>query len=454
MKATEYVPELLFVLESCIVDKLNTNHILENVPLNTLTHWEKESPILEEELRKTNYYEEQFKLLYPLTYDRLISISREGRFRIERGWRSLLLNLHNRYTQYERVWKETIFPQTERPFNSVSLQDEFGVDCMYQYFPAEQRIRKCGWNDSMTDTVTERYFQLPKESITVQLFSVPFQDLCLVLINNQELFLMQMQRHKDDRQDMRRWALTHNHFPEHPDDFVLPKSLFQSPKLKSVLVAAATQECFSVILNGKTTLFFDSTVKQKQSHQHWRQLLSDEIYEPNHCPNLETVITASCFVLDEFLLIATNDGVLRARPRSNFKSEYYVENINSQAHQMASLFNIVAIIHSYHILEVKCAQKIETDPFLQLNTLYKTNNVDCEHPPLLFGPYVLFKCLDGMFYKVSYESSSFIREEIYIPSHPGSKILSIKSANWRYLSIVAQDQLTKKTSDMYLRSDF
>jgi hypothetical protein len=79
---------------------------------------------------------------------------------------------------------------------------------------------------------------------------------------------------------------------------------------------------------------------------------------------------------------------------------------------MASLFNIVAIIHSYHILEVKYAQKIGTDPFLQLNTLNKTNNVDCEHPPLLFGPYVLFKCLDGMFYKVSYESSSFIREEI------------------------------------------
>jgi hypothetical protein len=60
----------------------------------------------------------------------------------------------------------------------------------------------------MTDTVTEGYFQLPKESITVQLFSIPFQDSCLVLINNQELFLMQMQRHKDDRQDMRRLALT------------------------------------------------------------------------------------------------------------------------------------------------------------------------------------------------------------------------------------------------------
>jgi hypothetical protein len=144
--------------------------------------------------------------LYPLTYDRLISIPKEGRFRIERGWRSLLLNLQNRHTQYERVWTETIFPQTERPFNSISLQDEF--DSMYQYFPAEQRLRKCGWNDGMTDTVTEGYFQLPKESITVQLFSIPFQDSCLVLINNQELFLMQMQRHKDDRQDMRRLALT------------------------------------------------------------------------------------------------------------------------------------------------------------------------------------------------------------------------------------------------------
>jgi hypothetical protein len=55
MKATEYVPELLLVLESCIVDKLNTNHILKNVPLNTLTHWEKESPILEEALSHSNY---------------------------------------------------------------------------------------------------------------------------------------------------------------------------------------------------------------------------------------------------------------------------------------------------------------------------------------------------------------------------------------------------------------
>jgi hypothetical protein len=446
---SENVPELLLVLESCIVDNLNTSHILKNVPLNTLTHWEKESPILEEALSQSNYYEEQFKLLYPLTYDRITSIPKEGRFRIERGWRSLLLNLQNRHTQYERVWKETISPQTERPFHSISLQDEFGVDSMYQYFPAEQRLRKCEWNDGMTDTVTERYFQLPKESSIVQVFSLPFQDSCLVLINNQELFLIQMQRHKDDRQDMRRWALTHNHFPEHPDDFVLPKSLFQNPKLKSVLVAAATQDCFSVILNGKTVLLFDSSTTNK-TPQHWRHLLTNEVYEPNHCPNLETVITASSFVLDEFLLVATSDGILRARPRSNPKSEYYIENFHSQIHQMVSLFNIIAIVHSYHILEVKLASNTERDPFVQLNTLYTTNNVDCEHPPLLFGPYVIFKCLDGTFYRISYESSSFVQEEIRIPSHPGSKILSIKSANWKYLSVVAQDQLTKKTTDMYL----
>jgi hypothetical protein len=92
---TENVPELLLVLESCIVDKVNIGHMLKNIPLNTLTHSEKESPILQEELTKVNYYEEQFKLFYPLTHDRIGSLPKETRFRIENSWKGLLVNLQN-----------------------------------------------------------------------------------------------------------------------------------------------------------------------------------------------------------------------------------------------------------------------------------------------------------------------------------------------------------------------
>jgi hypothetical protein len=195
-------------------------------------------------------------------------------------------------------------------------------------------------------------------------------------------------------------------------------------------------------------------------------------------------VTAACYVLDAFLLLATTDGIIRASPRNNPKSEYYVENLSSLISQLVSLYNVVAMIHSYCILEVRLVTRVVEDPFIRFEVLYQTRGVDCDHLPLLYGPYVLFAGLDGCWYRVMYDTSlvgvtedtkpfpiktkdekaetksggskkviamdMVQKEEIRIPYHAGWRIVSIKNANWRYWTLVVQEPITGMTSELLL----
>jgi hypothetical protein len=459
-KQSDHVPEMLLILESCIVDELNYAHILQNIPLQTLTEWESESPILSDALRTTNFYEEQCKALYPLTHERTC------RMATATSWKRLLCHLQQRPNvhYYQRLWKENLFSSSSLScFTSSisSLSNELGNNSVHQYFPEKQMLRRFAWNDTFTDSVTQSYFALSKFSISsVQLFSI--QEKCLILLNNQELFLVHMHVPKTqlpaDMQDLRRWALSHNHFLEHAEDFVLPNLFFGKSTLSVLFASVSNDDCFSVVLNGKIILTFDSKKERKNnSAKQWRHLLTCEVYEPIHCPNQQTGISACAYVLDRYLLVATSDGILRARPRSNPKSEYYIQKFNAYMHQLSSLFNVVAVIHTYHVLEVRAVIETDTDPFLKLPVLYKTTNVDCEHTPLLYGPYVIFKSLDTSWYRVLYDfpgGTTFEKEEIRIPHHPEWKILSIKNANFKFLTVVVLDSVVKRSFEVFLFSDF
>ncbi len=167
------------------------------------------------------------------------------------------------------------------------------------------------------------------------------------------------------------------------------------------------------------------------------------------------MITATCFVLDAFLLLGTNDGIIRARPRNNLKSEYYVVNLKSMMSHMTFLYNVVALVLSYYILEVRLVSRVQEDPFIRSTLLYQTKGVNCDQAPLLYGPYVIFAGLDGFWYRVKYDGgrSSKLKpnkEEIRLPRHAGWKILSIKNANWMCWTVVAQDPNTRKLEELFL----
>jgi hypothetical protein len=58
---------------------------------------------------------------------------------------------------------------------------------------------------------------------------------------------------------------------------------------------------------------FDQVINNAgKKPKHWRQLLTDQVFEIR-----DNDVTAACYVLDAFLLYASQDGVLRAHPRGN-----------------------------------------------------------------------------------------------------------------------------------------
>ncbi len=409
-----------------------------------------------------------------------------------------------------RVWKENLqlkgVPLQARYGVQSSNADEFGIDSMYQLAfdngnegvsnegvsnegVSAKYIRTFCWNISNDDSMSLKYFDVNKyfgKSMVVvsRLWAVPFRKACIVLVQseetgNQELIWVWVKHDaphaKKLGEDLRYWAINHNVLAKDKGDFIVP-ILFGGganagagasggiDDLDSLLLrrhpvlVCSIDTCTSVILDGKFILIFDrtkveDTPKNKDEvHANWRCLLTDEICESKHNPNLEIVITASCFVLDSFLLLATNDGVLRARPRNNPKSEYFVEDFGSLIAQMTSLFNVVAIVHTYHILEVRWVLRQAEDPFIHFAVAYQTNGVDCDHPVLLYGPYVIFAGLDGCWYRVLYDSRAKVKEEIKIPYRAGWKILSVKNANWRYLTLVVQDPVSQRIEELFLLS--
>ena len=479
------IPQLLLVLESCFLDGLDCSDLLVNVPVNVLMQWETEvSSILREGLAKRNWWEKQFQMCYPATYERLRQYFRVGNDVVDGCWRKLIWRLWR--SDDRRVWKETLSARSiVHAIRVGGRDDEFASnDFVHQLLVHLENVsilRTFSWSLHSGDSETQRYFhfdrfKLDEGMFVRQLWSIA-QNKCLVLMENQgtggqELFLVNPM---EKGQDFRFWTLNRNVFVENEEsDFVVPLRLDGSSNDNHgsdvgltndnpVLVASTVCDgsCFAVVLAGRVVVVFDSDTQQQKWPNHemaqgavaargetWRNLLTDQFVEPIRANSeMVSVITATCFVLDTFLLVASNDGVLRAHPRSNPKSEYFVENVHSFVAQMASLFSIVALIHTYSTLEVRQVFNTADDPFFRFELLYRFHDVDCDHCPLLYGPFVIFAGLDGAWYRVLYDgfnSGGQEREEIEIPGYAGWKILSVKNANWKYLTVVMEHPSSKQ----------
>jgi hypothetical protein len=97
---------------------------------------------------------------------------------------------------------------------------------------------------------------------------------------------------------------------------------------------------------------------------------------------------------------------------------------------MTSLYNVVALVHSYGTLEVR---HVEKQPFLRFRTVFITKMVDASHRPLLYGPYGIYRSIDGSWYRVMNDTPGApVRELIKVPFKAGSTIVSVKNANWHY----------------------
>jgi hypothetical protein len=297
----------------------------------------------------------------------------------------------------------------------------------------------------------------------VRIWSVPFQEAVIVLLQHnktqeQELVWIPTSQPLDRNFELSNWSINHNNLTENPEDFAAPPFLHGDPTLTSVIVAstegrndipnAKTAMC-SVMIRQCDTLLFDQV---KQDHtmtpRYWRQLLTDELWEPRGIP-----IASACFVLDSFLLFASHDGILRAHPRGNPNSVYHVENLQSLVPQMTSLYNVVALIHSHQVLEVRRVERQDDDPFLRFHLLYRTQLADPAHAPLLYGLYVIFASLDGSWYRVKYDIASSddkYKEPIRVPFKAGWTIEAVKSANWRYWTLEVKSTATKQVEELVL----
>jgi hypothetical protein len=322
MAATANVPETLLVLESCLLDGIDCVHLLHQLHVPLLIIWESQSSILCDGLVDMKWWETQFNVSHPVTYERLVSspktvrTSGQGGDAIDRHnfWKGLLsCDLGDR-----RVWKETI------QFGGVSwharhaiqcsyADDEFGYDRVHQLLLSDDKgssgraserqplLRTFSWNATSDDSVSESYFDFNKQpGITAShpsssslsfftvahMWTVPFRDACLVLLQDQnpsnngnELVWVQTgvpMSSLSQVQDLRYWALNRNVFLEDSNDFVVPTTLGEVVSdadcstsiplmwMHPVLVCS-TNDCTVVVLEGKICLIFDKS-KMKSCH--------------------------------------------------------------------------------------------------------------------------------------------------------------------------------------------
>ena len=168
-------------------------------------------------------------------------------------------------------------------------------------------------------------------------------------------------------------------------------------------------------------------------------------------------VSAACYVLDEYLLLAHHDGVLRAHPRRNPRSTYHVEDLGSLVPHMTSRFNVVALIRDCWVLEVRRVFKRHDnqDPFIGFELLYSVSFADGDYAPLLCGPYVVFRGLDGTWYRVCYDnnntktSARAAREAIALPlpysAAHGWRIETIDHASLESMTMTLRNARTGQT---------
>jgi hypothetical protein len=116
------------------------------------------------------------------------------------------------------------------------------------------------------------------------------------------------------------------------------------------------------------------------------------------------------------------------------------------------LYNVVALVHSYNVLEVRSVAPKADDPYVEFpSILHRIQGIDPEHAPLLYGPYCIYKSLNGGWYRVRYEGvGEPQRELIKVPYKAGWDIVSIKSANWRYWILVLRNPQTRTEEEFFL----
>jgi hypothetical protein len=228
-----------------------------------------------------------------------------------------------------------------------------------------------------------------------------------------------------------------------------PPFLRGDPFLRSMPFICAIESprlTLAVILRQREILLFDHFKQdEKRVVRHWRHELTDELWEPRRIP-----IVASCFVLDTYLLFASADGVIRAKPRNNPNSTYHVKDIKLLVVHMVSLYNVLAIIYSHNVLEVWQIIRISDDPYLHFQSVWKYTGVDSRNPPLLYGPYVVYQSFDGTWYKQRYDPVEKKGELVKVPFHAGWTIVRIKNVNWRYWSFVLKNPKTNKEEEFQI----
>lgn len=115
------------------------------------------------------------------------------------------------------------------------------------------------------------------------------------------------------------------------------------------------------------------------------------------------------------------------------------------------LYNVVALVHSYDTLKVRLIEKQAEDPFLRFRTLFITKMVDASHRPLLYGPYVIYRSLDGSWYRVMYDAAApVVKELIKVPFKAGWTLVSVKNANWRYWTVVLRAPREEHQAEEYI----
>jgi hypothetical protein len=468
---------LLLVIEQLFVERRDdeAKERVLKLALPIVLKWERLSTLFRDGIARLGLWESMFSLAYSVTCERLKkSLGRRAnasalvsQIRVAQEddnknvWRSLLVLILESDRLDRGTWQVGSGWQT-----ACHPADEFGIDQVHFMQPANFRIKVIQFQreDMRTSTFDIRSpalvsLGMQNELIMqpVKIWTTPFQNAAIVQLQNvktKKMDLVWIPNRVDRDFELSNWALNHNTMQESPQDFRSPPFLHGTDSDPAIIactegrtdVPNAKTALSTLVIRRQDVLFFDQLKQTQNNGKHWRQLLTNEFPEPRRIP-----VTSACYVLDAFLLYASNDGVIRAHPRGNPKSMYNVEELHTLIPHMTSLYNVVALIHSYCVLEVRRVEKSNDDPFLRFHLLYADQAADTSHPPVLYGPYVIYRALDGTWYRVLYDNHAGpVREQIKVPFKAGWDIVAIKNANWRYWSVALKNPQTGGVEEFLL----
>jgi hypothetical protein len=486
---------LLLLIEQLFSDGNRDQEAIQKVnklDLPVVLAWEQESATFRDGLARSNWWEQLFSSNYPTTYERLkrsagrrsnaLALLFQIRIMLPKKdtnvWRSLFVLLIESNRIDRGVWSAGRHDgdYSNRWQTSIHHADEFGIDQIHLIHPGRSAIRaiqlqRDGMKAHTFEIASPALMSLGQRKEQMMQFvcawTVPFQQAVVMMLectsskDRELVWIPTHQRQLDRDFELSNWAINHNNLTENPEDFAAPPFLHGDKTLSDVIVASTEGRVdipnvrtamTAVVIRHRDVMVFDQLQQQedptKKIPPHWRRLLTNEVFEHSHVPVLR-----GCMVLDAFFLYASSDGSLKAHPRGNMLSTYYVENLHSGIPHLSALYNVVAIMHSYSVLEVRRVEKQDDDPFLRFTLLYRTQMVDSLSPPVLYGPYVIFRSIDdGNWYRVLYDTPSDEKPKdlIKVPFKAGWRIVSVKNANWRFWTVVLRNSRTGEDEEHLL----